>query len=125
MSDAKRIKLDLLKDIDDDEALEEFNESTAIADVEQQVNSYLSSKLKRVGELKDFWFSHAKLYPDLFKLAQIIFALTPMSSTSESRFSAMSNFLRAKRASSHPATTKKALFIHDNAVELGLKKRKT
>lgn len=107
MSDAKRIKLDLLKDIDDDEALEEFNESTAIADVEQQVNSYLSSKLKRVGELKDFWFSHAKLYPDLFKLAQIIFALTPMSSTSESRFSAMSNFLRAKRASSHPATTKR------------------
>lgn len=65
-------------------------------------------------EIKDFWENNKADFPFLFKLAKVVFAISPISSQAERNFSTSNVVLSQRRASLHPERMHRILFLHDN-----------
>lgn len=97
----------------------------SLSSVEREMDHYMNSTHQPPRSTIDvlkWWKNQEEIMPHLARLVRRIFAITSTSASCERVFSSAGNVCTRRRYNLDPCTVQKLTFIHDNYVQVDLKK---
>lgn len=86
-----------------------------VHDLDVEFHQYLTLTPSWAGsDVSHFWRSHREALPKMFKIAQIVLAISATSVICERAFSVAGIVVNKQTSSLHHVTVHRKLFVHDN-----------